>query len=87
MTDQSVPELGEHEAKDEAVFAILGAWNVGLSKGVPMEVMAITAINAALTDIYAAYGEAPTLQVLEDMVEKVKSGHFALDDDVSPSSL
>lgn len=87
MTDQSVPELGEQEAKDEAVFAILGAWNVALSKGVTMEVMAITAMNAALTDIYAGYGEAPTLQVLEDMIEKVKAGHFSLEDGASPSTL
>lgn len=82
MAEQA--SLSEQEARDEAVYAVIGAWKVAIGKGVPMEVMAITAINAAITDIVANHGPGPTIQVLEDAIEKVKSGYFDLDEALFP---
>lgn len=82
MSEQS--QLSEQEAKDEAVYAIIGAWKVAIGKGVPVEVMAVTAINAAITDILANYGVEPTVQVLEDTVDKVRNGYFDLDQALFP---
>lgn len=79
MADEDeADELPHDEAKQVALELLLDAWEDALDKGVSPEILATTAIFAALTDMVDAYGEEAVAQMAETLPARIRSGEFTL---------
>jgi hypothetical protein len=78
--DPSSP-LSEDEQKKLALELILDAWDTGLARGVQPEMLASTAIYAALTDMIDIYGVDAVAQLCEGLPERIREGEFTLADE------
>lgn len=68
--------LSQDEQKARALEAILNAWDQALNAGVEPEMLASTAIFAALTDMVDLYGVEPVAEMCEGLPERLRAGEF-----------
>lgn len=73
--------LTEAEQKKLALDAIVTAWEAALARGVEAELLASTAIFAALTDMVDLHGEEPVAQMCDALAARIRSGEFTLGKD------
>ena len=64
--------------KRRALELLLAAWDAALAEGVEPELLATTAIFAALTDMVDAHGEAPVADLVAGLPERIRAGEFTL---------
>lgn len=76
--DQTPPPLPEDEQKKIALELILDAWDAGLARGVQPEMLASTAIYAALTDMIDIYGPDAVAALCEGLPQRIRDGEFTL---------
>src|SRR5690606_14064028 len=74
--DPSVPD--ETDQRRMALQSILDAWDEALAEGVGSDILATTAIFAALSDMVEAYGEEPVAEMAEGLADRVRQGEFTL---------
>jgi hypothetical protein len=77
-------EMNDDEQKKVALRLILDAWDAALKKGVKPELLATTAIFAALTDLVAIHGEEPVANMLQDLPTRVLAKEFSFAEDGTP---
>ena len=70
--------LSESDQRRLALENILDAWDESLGEGVSSDVLATTAIFAALSDMVEAYGEEAVAEMAESLADRVRSGEFSL---------
>jgi len=68
----------ETEQRRLALQNILDAWDEALTEGVSADILATTAIFAALSDMVEAYGEDAVAQMADGLSERVRQGEFTL---------
>lgn len=72
--------LSEADQKARALDLILDAWDAALKDGVAPELLASTAIFAALTDMVDLYGPEPVAEMCAGLPARVRAGEFTLTD-------
>lgn len=72
--------LPDAEQKALALEAILDAWDAALAQGVEPEMLASTAIFAALTDMVDLHGETAVAEMCAGLPERIRRGEFTLKD-------
>ena len=70
--------LSESEQRRVALQHILDAWDEALGEGVDADILATTAIFAALSDMVEAYGEEAVADMAGGLVDRVRHGEFTL---------
>ena len=70
MSEEDTP-LPEDEQKQLALRIILEAWEDALSQGVSAEMVASSAIFAALTDMIEHYGEEPVAEMVAEWPDRI----------------
>lgn len=73
-------DLTEAEQKSIALNLILNAWDEALRQGVAPDMLASTAVFAALADMVDMHGEAAVAQFCSDLPARVRAGEFSLKD-------
>ena len=86
MSDQDEAFLAEDEQKQLALKIILEAWEDALSQGVAPEMVASSAIFAALTDMIEHYGEESVAEMVADWPDRIRNSEFTLSEDAQFSS-
>ncbi|HEX7774985.1 MAG TPA: hypothetical protein VF449_00495 [Parvibaculum sp.] len=74
--DSLVPN--ETEQRRMALQNILDAWDEALAEGVGADILATTAIFAALSDMVEAYGEEAVAEMAAGLADRVRQGEFTL---------
>ncbi len=74
--DPSAPN--ETEQRRMALQNILDAWDEALAEGVSADILATTAIFAALSDMVEAYGEEAVAEMAGGLPDRVRQGEFTL---------
>jgi hypothetical protein len=64
--------------KKVALDILLEAWDRALGEGVAPELLASTAIFAALADLVEAHGEDAVAEMLDALPARVRQGEFTL---------
>jgi hypothetical protein len=57
---------------------LLDAWDTALDEGVSADILATTAIFAALTDMIDLHGEEIAAQMAEGLPARIRAGEFTL---------
>lgn len=70
--------MTDAEQKKLALDAVVTAWEAALAKGVSPELLASTAIFAALTDMVDIHGEGPVADMCALLADRVRAGEFTL---------
>lgn len=70
--------LTESEQRRVALQNILDAWDEALAEGVDADILATTAIFAALSDMVEAYGEEAVAEMASGLPDRVRQGEFTL---------
>lgn len=70
--------LTEIEQRRVALQNILDAWDEALGEGVDADILATTAIFAALSDMVEAYGEEAVADMAGGLADRVRQGEFTL---------
>jgi hypothetical protein len=82
MTDDDAPlspdRLLAEAHKARALDLLLDAWDRALKDGVTPEILASTAIFAALADMVDAHGAEAVANFCEDLPARVRRGEFTL---------
>ena len=86
MSDQDDAFLPEDEQKQLALRVILEAWEDALSQGVGAEMIASSAIFAALTDMIEHYGEESVAEMVAEWPDRIRNSVFILSEDAQFSS-
>lgn len=71
-------EPTETDQRRMALQNILDAWDEALSDGVSSDILATTAIFAALSDMVEAYGEEAVAEMAAGLADRVRQGEFTL---------
>ncbi|NIJ42613.1 hypothetical protein FHS78_002915 [Parvibaculum indicum] len=71
-------EPPEGEQRRLALQNILDAWDETLGEGVSPDILASTAIFAALSDMVEAYGEEAVAEMTDGLSDRIRSGEFTL---------
>ncbi len=71
-------ELPDDEQKRLALQMILETWDDALSRGVSSEMIASSAIFAALTDMIEHYGEDSVAEMVAEWPDRIRNGEFTL---------
>ena len=66
------------EQKRLALDLLLDAWDKALEEGVEPEILATTAIFAALTDMVDTHGAEAVARLMEDLPARIRKGEFTL---------
>lgn len=74
--DQLAPT--ETDQRRMALQNILDAWDEALGEGVSADILATTAIFAALSDMVEAYGEEAVAEMASGLADRVRQGEFTL---------
>jgi hypothetical protein len=82
MSDD-VPYLPEDEQKRLALQIILEAWESAQSRGCAPEMIASSAIFAALTDMIENYGEHSVAEMVAEWPDRIRDGEFTLADSLN----
>ena len=85
MSQEDTP-LPEDEQKQLALRIILEAWEDALSQGVSAEMVASSAIFAALTDMIEHNGEEPVAEMVAEWPDRIRNSEFTLSQDEQFSS-
>lgn len=78
--EQQPPILPEDEQKRLALWVILEAWDDAVAQGVTSEIVASSAIFAALTDMIDVYGEETVAEMVAEWPHRIREGEFTLGD-------
>lgn len=80
MDDEALDALAPTETDQRrlALQSILDAWDEALAEGVGADILATTAIFAALSDMVEAYGEEPVAEMAAGLADRVRQGEFTL---------
>jgi len=70
--------LSESEQRRMALQNLLDAWDESLGEGVDADILATTAIFAALSDMVEAYGEEAVAEMTAGFADRVRQGEFTL---------
>jgi hypothetical protein len=73
--------LPEDEQKRLALKMILEVWEDALAQGVAAEMVASSAIFAALTDMIETYGEESVAEMVAEWPHRIREGEFTLAED------
>jgi hypothetical protein len=73
--------LPEDEQKRLALKMILEVWEDALAQGISAEMVASSAIFAALTDMIEHYGEESVAEMVAEWPERIRAGEFTLSED------
>lgn len=68
----------EDEQKSLALELFLQAWDEALGRGCQPELIATSAIFAALTDMVDAYGEEPVADMAKSLPDRIRRGEFSM---------
>jgi hypothetical protein len=77
---EAPPTLSEDEQKALALDLVLNAWDAALARGVAPELLASTAIFAALTDMVDMHGPEAVAGFCEALPARVRAGEFTMDE-------
>lgn len=84
MPNADFPEeddiLDADDQKRIALDLILDAWEAALAQGVQPEILATTAIFAAMTDMVDIHGEDMVAEMTASLPTRLRAGEFTLDD-------
>jgi len=72
------PLPNNDEQRRIALQIFLDAWDDALAEGVDPDVLASTAIFAALSDMVETYGEEPVSEMAEGLKDRIQQGEFTL---------
>lgn len=72
--------LDADDQKQIALDLILDAWEAALAQGVQPEILATTAIFAAMTDMVDIHGEEIVAEMTASLPTRLRAGEFTLDD-------
>jgi hypothetical protein len=80
MDDEALDALSltETDQRRMALQSILDAWDEALAEGVGADILATTAIFAALSDMVEAYGEEAVADMASGLADRVRQGEFTL---------
>jgi len=80
MYDEALDALtpDETDQRRMALQSILDAWDDALAEGVGADILATTAIFAALSDMVEAYGEEAVAEMASGLADRVRQGEFTL---------
>lgn len=80
MDDEALDALSptETDQRRMALQSILDAWDEALAEGVGADILATTAIFAALSDMVEAYGEEAVADMAAGLADRVRQGEFTL---------
>ena len=67
-----------NDKRHQALEMLLDAWEEALAKGIEADLLASTAIFAALTDMVENHGEDVTARIAEGLPARIRSGEFTL---------
>lgn len=70
--------MSEDEQKTLALELILDAWDEALNRGCQPELIATSAIFAAVTDMVDLYGEDPVAEMAETLPGRIRRGEFSM---------
>lgn len=73
--------LSDDAQKNLALDLILTAWDEALGRGVSPEMLASTAMFAALADMVDIHGEAAVAQFCSELPDRIRAGEFSLKPD------
>lgn len=72
------PPLSDDAQKSLALDLLLNAWDAALAKGVAPELLASTAVFAALTDMVDMHGAEAVAAFCEGLPTRVRAGEFTM---------
>ncbi len=72
------PLPNSDEQRRIALQIFLDAWDDALAEGVDPDVLASTAIFAALSDMVETYGEEAVAEMADGLKDRVRQGEFTL---------
>ncbi|MEL7027868.1 MAG: hypothetical protein AAGL49_01375 [Pseudomonadota bacterium] len=75
---QFISDYAPADQKRRALRFILEAWDKALDEGMEPELLASSAIYAALSDMVDIYGEEPVAKMAESLPERIRVGEFSL---------
>lgn len=78
--DREPPILPDDEQKRVALKLMLEAWDEAVAQGASPEMVASSAIFAALTDMIDTYGESTVADMVAEWPERIRDGEFTLKD-------
>ena len=81
MSEEDGVFLPEDEQKRLALKMILEVWEDALAQGVAAEMVASSAIFAALTDMIETYGEESVAEMVAEWPHRIREGEFTLAED------
>lgn len=81
MSQEDRMLLPEDEQKRLALRMILEVWEDALAQGISAEMVASSAIFAALTDMIEHYGEHAVAEMVAEWPERIREGEFTLSED------
>ena len=76
----TAPPLSDADQKALALDLLLHAWEDALLQGVAPEMLASTAVFAALADMVDIHGEAAVARFCAELPARVRAGEFSLKD-------
>jgi hypothetical protein len=76
--DREPPILPDDEQKRVALKLMLEAWDEAVAQGASPEMVASSAIFAALTDMIDTYGETTVADMVAEWPERIRDGEFTL---------
>jgi hypothetical protein len=83
MTRAAAPEISpdERDAEEQKTVAmqfLLDAWEDALSSGCAPELIATSAINAALSDLVDLFGEEHVADMASGLSDRIRRGEFSM---------
>jgi hypothetical protein len=76
---KNTPPLSDPDVERSlALEMLLDAWDTALDEGISADVLATTAIFAALTDMIDLHGEEIAAQMAESLPARIRAGEFTL---------
>ncbi len=76
----SLEMMDEDEQKSLALELLLDAWDEALNRGCQPEMIATSAIFAAVTDMVDIYGEDPVADMASSLPDRIRRGEFSMRD-------
>lgn len=73
--------LPDDEQKRLALKMVLDVWEDALAQGISAEMVASSAIFAALTDMIESYGEESVAEMVAEWPQRIRDGEFTLSED------
>lgn len=71
-------DMNDDEQKSLALELLLDAWDEALARGCQPELIATSAVFAAITDMIDLYGEDPVAEMAEGLPQRIRRGEFSM---------